>query len=47
MTVGVCQNKNNLNNMSPVLYGMASMDYLPVSFLSMKLSMPALFWHQS
>lgn len=28
-------------------YGMASMDYLPVSFLSMKLSMPAPFWHQS
>ncbi|EIF8036789.1 hypothetical protein LFZ75_004622 [Salmonella enterica] len=26
---------------------MASMDYLPVSFLSMKLSMPALFWHLS
>lgn len=31
----------------PVLYVMASMDYLPVLFLSMKLSMPAPFWHQS
>lgn len=29
----------------PVLYGMASMDYLPVSFLSMKHGMLAPFWH--
>lgn len=35
------------NLLFPVLYVMASMDCLPVSFLSMKLSMPAPFWHQS